>query len=81
MDDINDSGATLDWLRQDWQSGCLPQETNAWNRVWNNTVRFAVLIDNLASGCGVKMDYSACEINKSEDPSWVVFPWEDWWKR
>ena len=81
VDDINDTGATLDWIREDWQSGCLPGETNAWSRVWNNNVRFAVLIDNLASECGVKMDYVAREINKQEDPSWVVFSWEDWWQR
>ena len=81
VDDINDTGASLDWLRQDWQSGCLPGETNAWSRVWNHNVRFAVLIDNLASACGVKMDYVAREINKQEDPSWIVFPWEDWWQR
>jgi hypoxanthine phosphoribosyltransferase len=81
VDDINDSGATLDWLRQDWQSGCLPNETNAWSRVWNNNVRFAVLVDNLSSQCGVKIDYTAREINKAEDPSWIMFPWEDWWLR
>jgi hypoxanthine phosphoribosyltransferase len=79
VDDINDSGATLDWLREDWQSGCLPNETNAWNRVWNNNVRFAVLVDNLSSQCGIKIDYTAREINKAEDPSWIVFPWEEWW--
>jgi hypoxanthine phosphoribosyltransferase len=79
VDDINDTGATLDWIRQDWQSSCLPSETNAWSRVWNHNVRFAVLIDNLASNCGVKMDYVGREINKAEDPSWIVFPWEQWW--
>jgi len=25
------------------------------------------------------MNYSARTINKYEDPSWVVFPWEQWW--
>ncbi len=24
VDDINDSGATLNWIRRDWTSGCLP---------------------------------------------------------
>lgn len=81
VDDINDTGATLDWLREDWQSGCLPKEVHAWNSVWNHNVRFAVLVDNLSSACGVKMDYVAREINKAEDPSWIVFPWEDWWTR
>ena len=26
VDDINDSGATLNWIRQDWQSGCFPND-------------------------------------------------------
>ena len=21
------------------------------------------------------------EINKIDDPSWIVFPWEEWWSR
>ena len=23
----------------------------------------------------------AQEINKVDDPSWIVFPWEEWWSR
>jgi hypothetical protein len=42
-------------------------------------VRFAVLMDNLASECNVSMSYIGTEIDKSEDPSWIVFPWEEWW--
>jgi len=52
-----------------------------WNVVWGNTVRFAVLYDNLASESELDTNYSAQEINKIEDPSWIVFPWEEWWKR
>ena len=26
VDDINDSGATLNWIKQDWQSSCLPYD-------------------------------------------------------
>ena len=83
VDDINDSGATIKWIVEDWQSSCSPgnQEEckSVWNTVWGNTVRFAVLYNNLASDSGV--NYSAQEINKIEDPSWIVFPWEEWWKR
>jgi len=25
--------------------------------------------------------YSAVDINKSVDDTWIVFPWEDWWLR
>ena len=40
VDDINDSGATLNWIKQDWQSSCLPNDER-WNDVWGNNVRFA----------------------------------------
>jgi xanthine phosphoribosyltransferase len=79
VDDINDTGATLDWVMQDWSAGCLPHDV-VWDTVWGNNVRFAVLVDNLSSGCSRGMDYSGREINKAEDPQWVVFPWEAWWK-
>lgn len=78
VDDINDSGATLAWIREDWQGSALPGHPD-WNNVWNNTVRFAVLINNEASEYK-RIDYSSIEINKSEDDAWIVFPWEDWWK-
>jgi xanthine phosphoribosyltransferase len=78
VDDINDTGATLNWIKQDWASGCLPNEIEAWNSVWNDTVRFAVLIDNDASP--FEVNYIGESINKAEDPQWIVFPWENWWK-
>jgi xanthine phosphoribosyltransferase len=80
VDDINDSGATLKWLIQDWQSSCLPNEVDVWNTVWNRNVKFAVLVDNTTSEFrGV--DYQAMTVNKLDDPQWVVFPWEDFWQR
>ena len=78
VDDINDTGSTFNWIMQDWPSGCFPRDSS-WNEVWNNNVRFAVLVDNLASKCEVKMDYAGMEINKAENDVWVDFPWEDWW--
>lgn len=75
VDDINDTGATLDWIIQDWQSGCLPTDP-FWKEVWGNNVRFAVLIDNLSSKFSRKVDYSAIEINKAEKDVWIVYPWE-----
>ena len=80
VDDINDSGATLNWVMEDWQSGCLPADTR-WNSIWNNNVRFAVVVDNLASECKVKMDYCGVEINKAENDVWIDFPYEDWWTK
>lgn len=79
VDDINDSGATLDWIKKDWPSGCLPDDL-AWNNIWNNNVRFAVLVNNEASNFK-NVDYVGTSINKLEDPCWVVFPWENWWGR
>jgi xanthine phosphoribosyltransferase len=80
VDDINDSGATLNWIMRDWPSGCLPNN-NQWDHVFNNNVRFAVIVDNLASDCDVEMDYVGMEINKAENDVWVDFPYEDWWTK
>lgn len=79
VDDINDTGATFNWLMEDWQSGCLPND-RAWKSIWNNNVRFAVLYNNQASNCLVNMDYVGKTIDKSKNNVWVDFPWESWWK-
>jgi hypoxanthine phosphoribosyltransferase len=78
VDDINDSGRTLNWIKEDWPSGCLPQDT-AWESIWHNNVRFAVLVNNDASEFK-DVDYTGTNINKLETPCWVVFPWENWWE-
>ena len=75
VDDINDTGATLDWIIQDWQGSNLPSDP-AWADVWGNNVRFAVLIDNLSSKFSRKVDYCAKTINKAERDVWIVYPWE-----
>jgi xanthine phosphoribosyltransferase len=78
VDDINDSGATLNWIRQDWESGIRAAD---WNAVWGSNVRIATLYDNESSKCITDVDYSAEVINKHNDPQWIVFPWEEWWRR
>ena len=75
VDDINDTGATLNWIKKDWQTSCLPDDPK-WLNIWGNNVRIAVLIDNLASDLCGKVDYSAKEINKAEENVWIVYPWE-----
>jgi len=75
VDDINDTGATLDWIIRDWQTGCLPNDP-AWASVWGNNVRFAVLFDNLSSKFSRCVDYCAQTINKAEEDVWIVYPWE-----
>ena len=78
IDDINDTGATLEWIKKDWQSSCFPGE-ESWKTVWNNNVRFAVLVENLSSN--ITTNYNAIEVNKAEKNVWVDFPWEIWWKQ
>lgn len=80
VDDMNDSGATINWIMTDWQSSALP-DNPAWEEVWNGNVKFAVLFDNLASNCKVPMDFVGEEINKDENEIWIDFPYEDWWTK
>ena len=80
VDDINDTGATLDYIREDWPSGCFPDNPR-WTEVWGSNVRVAVLVDNESSKSEIPVSYSAVDINKAEQDSWIVFPWEEWWQR
>lgn len=77
VDDINDSGATREFLMEDWRASCLPNH-EGWNAVWGNNVRFAVLVENLGSSC--ESNYYGTEINKRENDVWVEYPWEMWWR-
>jgi hypoxanthine phosphoribosyltransferase len=79
VDDINDSGATLNWIKKDWTSSALPDNPK-WAEIWGDTVRVAVLVDNEASTSELNISYSAVDLNKAEEDCWIVFPWEDWWK-
>jgi len=74
VDDINDTGATFNWIREDWQSGCLPDNPN-WDTVWNQNVRFAVLCEKTHTKFD-GVDYYWKEIDTSEQDTWIVFPWE-----
>jgi hypoxanthine phosphoribosyltransferase len=80
VDDINDSGATLNWIQQDWMSSCFPNNQDRWTQVWGNNVRVAVLVDNESSKSKLNISYSAVDLNKADEDVWIVFPWEDWWK-
>lgn len=80
VDDINDTGATLNWLMEDWTKSVNGAEVE-WDTIWNHNVRFAVVVDNIASSCSVKMDYCGMEVNKDENDVWVDFPYEDWWTK
>lgn len=74
VDDINDTGATFAWIKQDWMSSCLPNDPN-WDTVWGGNVRFAVMTENLSSEFGL-VQYCWDEVDKSEEDVWLVYPWE-----
>ena len=80
VDDINDSGTTINWIRQDWQNSCFPDDER-WAEVWGNNVRIATLYDNETSAAELYVNYTAETVNKVADPQWIVFPWEEWWKK
>lgn len=77
VDDINDTGATLNWIQQDWQGLCRPNDT-AWPAIWNKNVRVACLFSKAWSQNKLEVNYAAEEITEDNDPGWVVFPWEQW---
>tara|TARA_Y100001937_G_C6966442_1_gene261231 strand:+ start:134 stop:604 length:471 start_codon:yes stop_codon:yes gene_type:complete len=68
IDDINDTGATFNWIKEDWNVDDDSEKSN---------VKFAALIDNVPSEFVV--EYNGVEINKEENPEWIVFPYEEWW--
>ena len=64
IDDINDTGRTFEFVKKTFNdSDC--------------EIRFAALINNVTSK--TKIDYHGQLIDKSENPVWYVFPWENWW--
>jgi uncharacterized protein len=64
VDDINDSGGTIDYIRQ----------LLADNGCDDHNLRFAVVINNKNSK--VSVEYWAQTIDRHEDKRWFVFPWE-----
>jgi xanthine phosphoribosyltransferase len=80
VDDINDQGNTLNWIMQDWPSGCYPYDER-WDSIWGSNVRFAVVVDNLSSQCSKGMNYWGMEVNKAENDVWIDFPYEEWWTK
>lgn len=64
IDDINDSGGTIDYIRN----------LLATNGCDAANLRFAVLINNTHSKAQV--DYWSDTIDRQEDKRWFVFPWE-----
>lgn len=64
VDDINDSGGTIQYIRDRLDEGGCSQDN----------LRFAVVINN--KGSKVEVDLWADMIDRAEDKRWFVFPWE-----
>jgi xanthine phosphoribosyltransferase len=64
VDDINDSGGTIDYIRHLLRDNGCDQDN----------LRFAVLMNNSRSRQTV--DYWASMIDRDSDKRWFVFPWE-----
>ena len=79
VDDINDTGATFDWIMKDWQAGCLPNDdswaSNGVSKIFGENVRFAVMTENLSSNFEL-VKYHWDEVNKAEEDVWLVYPYE-----
>ena len=61
IDDINDTGATFEFI-------------NKSHNKQNSNIRYAALIDNISSS--FKVNFRWKQIDKSLDPTWIIFPWE-----
>lgn len=73
VDDINDTGATINWIIDDWNK-------SAQNIKWGDNVRFAVVVDNESSKSKYVPDYAGETINKELNDVWIQFLYEFWWK-
>ena len=74
FDDINDSGKTLQWIKNDWRASTHPADPKWQNdMIFGNNVKVACLIEN--TGSDFEVDYIGDIVNKIDDPQWIVFPW------
>ena len=74
VDDINDTGETLLWIQKDWRTAHYPGD-DRWDNIWGDNVRVAVIHNNTPSNFS-NVTYVASTINKTENPVWIVYPWE-----
>ena len=64
VDDINDTGKTFEEIKKITEN-------------YNCNIKLCALLDNTQSS--QKIDFRGKSINKSIDPLWYIFPWENWW--
>ena len=65
VDDINDTGKTFKEIKKKIMEN------------YNCNIKLCALLDNTKSI--QKIDFRGKSINKSIDPLWYIFPWENWW--
>jgi hypoxanthine phosphoribosyltransferase len=75
VDDINDTGATFEWIRRDWTSTISHMAPIGSNWPWEH-IKFASLVHNEPSS--QPSDFHGRLINKDLEPCWLVYPWESW---
>lgn len=78
VDDINDQGSTINWIKNDWESGCFSNDPK-WKEIWGENVRIAVLTHNFGSKFE-DPNYFAWTVDKREEDCWLVYPWEEFWR-
>ena len=64
VDDINDTGKTFEEIKK------ITTKIDC-------EFKLCALLDNVRSS--QKIDFRGKTINKSTDPLWYIFPWENWW--
>tara|TARA_B100002019_G_scaffold200774_1_gene174024 strand:+ start:117 stop:566 length:450 start_codon:yes stop_codon:yes gene_type:complete len=64
VDDINDTGKTFEEIKK------ITTKIDC-------EIKLCALLDNVQST--QKIDFRGKSINKSTDPLWYIFPWENWW--
>lgn len=72
VDNTNNTGTLFNWIKDDWQSGCFPNEDNAWNSVWGKNVRFATMAEDV--NCEFDVSYYWDTVNIED--TLLVYPWE-----
>ena len=75
VDDINDTGFTLNSIRKKVITTLHPEITNEYDKIFSlDNIKFSVVFENLSS-C-IKTHFHSITIDKSKENVWVIFPWE-----
>lgn len=71
VDSFAKTGDVFKYIKRDWQASCLPNQTDVWNTIWNNNVRFATITSYMPD---IKIDYCSHYVNNKNFE--VVYPWD-----